>query len=129
MVQTAHGWELEIERGPNWLFVRPHDAESNAAADPDDIQPLGEVVWALLEQNFAHRLVLELDLIKRLDERLIHELIWLEKRIHADGGLMRICGLKPGCQKALAKRRLDGHFPAHANRTEAVMCGSRLLPR
>lgn len=116
MVQAAPGLELDVERGPDWLFVRPHGLPQD-----DDGPPLGEMVWGLLEQNFVHRLVLELDALKKLDDGLIHELLWLEKRIYAVGGMMRICGLKPVCVKALCKLRLDRRFHPHTSREDAVM--------
>ena len=58
MVQIAHGWELDVERGPDWLFVRPHglshDPLEFVEADSPD---LADEVWSLVEKYFTRRLV------------------------------------------------------------------------
>src|SRR5262245_34919438 len=87
-VTLARGWDLEVERGPDWLFVRPQCSGSAA-----DAPPLADEVWALLEKSLTHRLVLELDDIDLLTSHLIGQLMWLRKRIHSHDGIMRLCGL------------------------------------
>ena len=76
MVQAAAGWELDVERGPDWLFVRPRLANAQASDTPQ----LAEEIWALLEQNFSRRLVLEMDQVPLLYSHLIGQLVWLYKR-------------------------------------------------
>ena len=117
MIHIAQGWDLDVERGPDWLFVRPHMATDDASDTP----PLAEQVWALLEQNFSHRLVLELDRLEFLPSYMIGQLVWLYKRIHTHGGMMRICGLSPANRDVLRLSRLQEHFPFYADREQAVM--------
>src|SRR5262245_33284977 len=88
-VSFARGWDLDVERGPDWLFVHPHCASPDVAGTAS----LGEHLWALLEQNFSHRLVLELSDIGQLTSQLVSQLLWLEKRIHGRDGMLRLCGL------------------------------------
>jgi anti-anti-sigma factor len=125
MVQIAHGWELDVDRGPDWLFVRPHSLPRDAAEMP----PLAEQIWSLLEQNFTHRLVLELDRISYLQSYLVGQLVWLHKRIHTHGGLMRICGMSEENQDVLHQCRLDDRFPRYLNREAAVMGYRPIQPR
>ena len=120
VVQTAEGWELDVERGPDWLIVRPHDMPDAESESPQ----LAHHIWALLEQNFTHRLLLELDQIGYMRSYLIGQLVWLYKRIHNHGGVMRICGLSEDNQAVLRQCRLEGRFPPYISREEAVM-GSR----
>jgi anti-anti-sigma factor len=80
-----------------------------------------EQVWSLLEQQFTHRLVLEMGEVDRLDSELIGQLVWLYKRIHTHDGMMRICGLSPLAQEVLETCRLGGHFPHYDSREDAVM--------
>ncbi len=115
MVQIAEGWELDVERGPDWLFVRPH-----FMTRATDTPPLAEQVWALLEQNFTSRLVLELDQIPLLHSYLIGQLVWLHKRIHVTGGVLRICGLSSANQSVLRMCQLEARFPLYTNREDAV---------
>ena len=68
-IPCACGWELEVDRGPDWLFIRPRCA----AHAPHDALEFSEQVWTLVEQSFTHRLVLELTetaVVERSDETL-----------------------------------------------------------
>ena len=121
MVQLADGWQLDVERGPDWLFVRPQGVPVGDDATPS----LGEAIWDLLEQNFTHRLVLEMQNFDRIDARVIGQLVWLDKRIQAAGGMMRLAGLSKACQKVLHRCRLDSRFPECESREVAVMGSSR----
>jgi anti-anti-sigma regulatory factor len=125
MVVIAKGWELDVERGPDWLFVRPHRLSDDADAEPS----LAAGVWALLEQNFSHNLVLELDQIEQLNSHMIGQLIWLHNRIRAHDGLMRVSGLNDSGQDALRLCRLDSRFPSFLNRTDAVHGYRPMQPR
>jgi anti-anti-sigma factor len=118
---TASNWDFEVERGPDWLFVRPR----RLRASSDESPPFAEQVWALLEQHFTHRLVLELGEIKYLDSYLVGQLVWLYKRIHTHDGIMRLCELSAANEEVLHACRLDGHFPQYRTREEAVMCQSQ----
>jgi anti-anti-sigma factor len=117
MVQIAEGWELDVDRGPDWLFVRPRFLRNRAADTP----PLAEMIWSLLEQNFTTRLVLEMDQVPFLHSYLIGQLVWLHKRIVSHGGLMRISGLSETNQDVLRICQLEGRFPQYINREDAVM--------
>ena len=125
-VCCARGWSLEIERGPECLFVRPR----RASGESDAARSLAEQLWSLSEQNFTYRVVLELSEIRQLDSLLIEQLLWLEQQIRDHGGMLRICGLSPDNQAALVEAGLDGHFAQYCNREAAVMGWSRpLQPR
>jgi anti-anti-sigma regulatory factor len=110
-------WIFDVERGPDWLFVRPrrHGLAADAAG-------FAEQVWALLEQHLTHRLVLELGEVGQLDSRLVGQLSWLYKRIHAHEGIMRVCELSASNEEVLRASRLEGHFPRYRNREDAVLC-------
>lgn len=125
MVQIAEGWELDVERGPDWLFVRPHLVGSRATETP----PLAEHIWSLLELNVTNRLVLELDQIRFLHSYLIGQLVWLHKRIHTQGGIMRISGLSAPNQEMLRISRLDSRFPQYPSREDAVLGYRPTQPR
>ena len=124
MLQVAPGWELEVERGPAWLFVKVHCAPESVW----DAPPLAEAVGQLLEQHMTYRLVLECDDLPVLHSMLVAELLALQKRVAAHGGMLRVCGLSPENRQVLARCRLESRFPHNCDRTEAVM-GSRPHPR
>jgi anti-anti-sigma factor len=125
MVQATTGWNCDVERGPDCLFVRPRGSVSRA-----DEAGLADQVWDLLERSSTHRLVLELDDMGLLKSTLVGQLLLLKQRIENRGGLMRLCGLSPANQRVLAHCRLDHFLPQYCDRTEAVMAGARpLQPR
>jgi anti-anti-sigma factor len=123
MVSVSEGWKLDVERGPDWLFVRLH----NPPAIGQEGEPLAEQLWSLLEQHFMYRLVLELDDVQALRSSLIGQLVLLYKRIHQRGGMLRICGLGEAQRQALRSTRLDERFPCYKDREDAVMGDSRII--
>jgi hypothetical protein len=123
MLKVCSGWELETERGPDWLIVKvKHPTKDGVASGP-----LVDVLWSLLEQHFTHRLVLELDEIDCLDDLLIEQFIELHDRIEEQGGVMRLCGLSAENRHALRARALSGAFVPYVDREDALSGGS--LPR
>jgi anti-anti-sigma factor len=117
MQTIAPGFDLEVERGPDWLLVR---VRSMAPSDPGDVS-FAEHVWGLLQQHFTYRLVLELDGVGVLDSQLIGQLIQLYRRIERHDGVLRLCGLSAYNRQVLHTCRLDGCLPAYEDRQEAVM--------
>jgi anti-anti-sigma factor len=124
MVQTDVGWRFDVDRGPDWVFVRLHPDDSNLETDS-----LAEQLWAVLEQSFTYRLVLELDEVPILQSYLIAQLVLISKRINSHGGLLRLCGLSPANQEVIRLCRLDGCLPHFVNRGDAAMGHRPLQPR
>ena len=124
MIQAARGCELEVERGPDWLFVKPQGASLRGHEDE-----LAEQIWQLLEQCTTHRLVLELNDVDLFVSSLVGQLVLLQQRICDRGGLMRLCGLSAANQRALIACRLNGYFPLYSDRTQAVMASRPQQPR
>jgi anti-anti-sigma factor len=124
--QTAAGWEMDVERGPDWIFIRLLPARDSGTEELS----LANKVWSILEQCFTYRLVLELDRVELLQSCLIAQLVLLSKRVHSHGGLLRLCRLSPENQQVLHICRLEGCLPNYDNRGDAVMDAQRpLQPR
>ncbi|MGD9722794.1 MAG: hypothetical protein AB7O59_15780 [Pirellulales bacterium] len=119
-VSVARGWDLEVDRGPDWLFVRPLAFDRAL----DDAPSLGEQIWGLLEQTLTHRLVLELGGLS-LDEKLIAQILQLQERVHAHDGIMRVCGLSAENEQLLRSHDVDGQIALYCDREAAVMCQDR----
>jgi len=119
VLETLLGWELEVDRGPGWLFVRIRCPNQ----DPWEPPALADRVWRLLQEHFVDRVVLELDQIEILSSRLIGQLVLLYKRVSSRGGVMRLSGLSPENQEVLRLCRLDERFASYHNREEAVLGG------
>ncbi len=114
---VGSGWDFEVERGPDWLFVRPRrlPAGNNRAA------ALAEQIWTLLERQFTNRLVLDMGDVDHLDSELVSQFVWLRKQIHTHDGLMRVCGLSDDHEDVLQACGLCGSFPRYRTREDAVM--------
>jgi len=126
MLTVDPGCDLEVERGPDWLLVRFGNPES-LETDPE---PLADRLWALLEQHFTYRLVLELDRLRLLNSVLIGQLIRLSRRIEEHGGVLRLCGLSPHNMQALRTCRLNDRLCAYRDRHDAIMgCARPRQPR
>ena len=110
-------WDFDVARGPDWLLVQPRRLGTRSPGAPS----FAEHVWALLEQHFTHRLVLEMGDFEELDSDLISELLRLYKRIYTHDGVMRLCGVSETGEDELRACRLEGHFPRYRNREDAVM--------
>lgn len=124
---VGSGWDFEVERGPDWLFVRPRRLPGGDGKPRGDGSGanFAEQVWTLLEQQFSHRLVLEIGEIDRLNSELVAQLVCLHKRIHAHDGLMRVCELTDSHEDVLHACCLGGHFPRYETREDAVMGHAR----
>jgi len=116
MTQLATGWTLNVDRGPDWLFVRlAHDGQSIG----QDVQ-FAETAWNALQQHFASRLVLEMHDVPLVNSYLVGQMVLLHKRVTSNGGTMRICGLTPANEGVLRTARLHDRFPNYENREAAV---------
>lgn len=124
MLEVAPGWSVDVSRGPDWLFVRLHEDRDHEM----DTTGLADSLWNLLQQQFTYRLVLELDGLSTLPSSLLSELVRLYRRIHAQGGLMRLCGLSEEHLELMRLTRLQRCFPHYDSLTEAVM-GTPPKPR
>jgi hypothetical protein len=119
---VVDGLELNVDRGPNWLFVKlrsKDDAQS-------DVPQIADKLWSISSRHFIYRLVLELDDLEELPSGMMSQLVLLQQRLAQCGGALRICGLSPECEESLHSCHLDSALPNHATREEAVMGSSEI---
>ena len=57
LLEVAPEWSVDIDRGPDWLFIRLRPPRHG---DTGEIS-LAEMIWEKLDQSFCHRVVLEFD--------------------------------------------------------------------
>lgn len=117
VLDVVPGWRMDLDRGPDWLIVRlrpPSQGDTHEVA-------LAEAIWEMMDQSFTQRLVLEMNDVWLLRSWIIGELVKLHKRVTANGGLLRLCGLNDGNQEVLRMCRLDERFPQYSTRSDAVM--------
>ena len=123
MSKTEQHCELQIvERGPDWLFVR-------LRPDYEHLDGVADRLWELMNQQFVHRLVLEMDEVDFLPSVLMGQLVMLHKRVLQHDGALRLCSLTPQCTEALHLCRLDQALPHFNTRADAVRGCSMARPR
>lgn len=125
MIDVAGGWELEVERGPDWLFVKVNAAPAGWWRST----PLAEAIWSLIEQHFTYRVVLECNQIGPLTSGVLEQLVLLRRKIRERGGVLRLCGLSCENRDMLADCGLCVDLPHYADRETAVMASRPRLPR
>jgi anti-anti-sigma factor len=111
-------WGVDVDRGPDWLFVRLHPGS-------DDPRDMADKLWSLADRHFIYRLVLEMDQLETIPSRLMGQLVTLQKRVLQRQGALRLCGLTPECAQALHFCRLDQALPNYDCRESAVMGARR----
>jgi len=116
MVLTTQGYCFDVERGPDWLYVRL----SMSTVPVEDSSGLADEIWEQLQRQFTYRAVLEMHDVPMLTSELIGQLIVLLKRAHEQGGALRLCGLSEACQESLKICRLQQQLPNYRDREEAV---------
>ncbi len=115
--ELGSGWAVEIDRGPDWLFIRLQGQEPFDAAGIE----LAARLWQLVDQEFVNRLVVEMDNVPVLRSELVGELVRLHSRITSQGGVMRISGLSDENFAVLQSCRLHDRFPQYPDRHAAVL--------
>lgn len=121
MNELAPGWTMDMERGPDCLFVKLHGPNESQL----DGNELSENLWELLKQHFIYRVVLELDDVTMLKSNIVGQLVRLNKQVQDHDGMMRLCGLSDQCSEVLRQARLDSYLPQYRDREEALMTRSK----
>jgi anti-anti-sigma factor len=140
MVQASTDWQLDVARGPGCVIVRPHhldaqrhktaaktgvaaknsDADGGEDAALSDIASLAEDIWAILDNHLTYRVVLDMDEVAQLTSLLLGQLVALQARVDAHGGMVRVCGLSPLNENVLDITHLRDRIPCYGSRGEAV---------
>jgi hypothetical protein len=114
---NVDGLEFNVDRGPNWLFVKLRTKRNPHVAVPN----LADKLWSIASRHFIYRLVLELEELDELPSGIMSQLVLLQERLSQCDGALRICGLSPECELALHGFQMTSALPNHASREEAVM--------
>lgn len=113
--RTSAGWDVSVERGPDWVFVRLQAGGAIGGG-----HALAERLLSMIREHHAHRVVLELDEVQGMDDSLLTALTRVGSRIRDDGGLVRVCGLSVA---DIERLRAAGHaddLPHFESRCAAV---------
>jgi len=121
MLATAAGYEFDVDRGPDWLWIRVRSVESGSLP----LASLAEQLQELIEKHFVYRIVLELHRVPELSSQLIGELVQLDRYILDHDGVLRVCGLTPESRAMLEMCGLDDLCLEYETREEAISAVAR----
>ncbi len=126
MLAIAAGYEFDVDRGPDWLWIRIRSVDAGSSP----VASLAEQLVELVEKHFIYRVVLELHRVPELSSALIGELVQLDRHILKHDGVLRVCGLSPEGRTMLEMCGLDDLCLAYETREEAILgrCALR-VPR
>ncbi len=116
-IHEVDGLELQVDRGPNWLFVKLRTKKKL----PRVVPHLSGELWSIASRHFIYRLVVELDELDEMPQAWTDQLVELQSHLADCGGALRICGLSPECEEALACSQADTTLMNHASRAAAVL--------
>lgn len=114
---VGDGWQLDVDEGPDWLFLRLLRNGSDAAPEP----PLAARGWAIADERQKVRLIFELGDGIVMTSHLAGQLILMHKRAEMAGGRFRICGFDEHAYSTLKMIRVAERFPNYASREDAVL--------
>lgn len=117
IVDLAPGWKTELDRGPNWLFVKLYGPDGDRA----DATGMAEALDMLMKQELVDRIVLELDDLATMPTEFIHELVELHQLLDQQEGILRLSGVSDEHQDILRENRVGHWFPQYRDREQAVM--------
>ncbi len=117
MLATVAGYELDVDRGPDWLWIKVRSVDTGSSPPVS----LAKQVKELFERHFIYRVMLDLHGVPELSSQLIGELVQLDQQILKHDGVLRICGLSSEGRAMLEVCRLDDLCLAYETRDEAIL--------
>ncbi len=126
-VMLGTDWNLEVERGPEWLIA--HLAARHPLYPCDEELRLAQRLWEICERHFTWRLVIDIQRLPLLTSYLIGQLVLLQKRLRERGGILRLSGLSEEQAASLHLMHLDMQLPCYPSARDAILGIIRSKPK
>jgi anti-sigma B factor antagonist len=78
--------------------------------DENNIQIIGNQLFALVEEDGAKRIVLDFSNVEYLSSAALGKLITMEKKVKQAGGKLRLCSIRPDIYEVFAITKLNKVF-------------------
>ena len=116
-VDLAPGWKTELDRGPDWLFVKLYGPNGNCA----DATGMAESLGMMMQQELKGRLLLEMEEVYEMPQDFVEELILLRDELEKQGSMLRLCGMAIEHEVILGRHDPSRRLTPFRDREEAVM--------
>ena len=116
-VDLAPGWKTELDRGPDWLFVKLYGPNGEHA----DATGMAESLGMMMQQELKGRLLLEMEDVFEMPQDFVEELILLRDELERQGGVMRLCGMMVEHETILSQHDTSRRLTPFRDREEAVL--------
>ncbi len=88
--------------------------------DEQNIQMIGEELFALVEQDGCRRVILDFSTVEYLSSAALGKLIVMDKKVKATKGKMRMCAIRPDIYEVFAITKLNKLFEIVATQDDAL---------
>ena len=88
--------------------------------DEGNIQALGRELFQLVTEEPCQNLLLNFTSVEFLSSGALGKLITLDKKINSQGGMLKLCGIRPEIYEVFAITRLNRLFDIKDNEAEAL---------
>ena len=89
-------------------------------AGPTMVQELATELLRMLEQSEKKDVLLNLGRVEFIASAALNRLINFQKRVHSDGGKLKLCSLRPSIETIFATTRLNQVFDIQRTEAEAL---------
>ena len=108
---------LEVTEVGNVTVVR---FRSRRIVDDVDIQELGSEMFSLVETEKKEKLLLNFSTVDFLGSAALGKLITLDKKVKAQGGVLKLSNIKPEIYEVFAITRLNRLFDIKDDEADAL---------
>lgn len=88
--------------------------------DETSIQELGQELFQLVEQDGREKLLLNFTAVEFLSSAALGKLITLERKAKANGGLLKLCHIRPEIYEVFAITKLNKLFDIKEDEADAL---------
>ena len=88
--------------------------------DPSRIEAMGTELLSLASGDEPRKLLINFENVRFFSSAAINKLIVLEKRVRAQGGLIKLCNLRPEVGDLFNFTNLDNLFPIFDSQDKAI---------
>lgn len=119
-MKTNNGFQIEVGRGPNWLFLTLTPDGTSVKATH-----LADELWSIVARHFVYRVVLEFVDTDSLSDTAVAQIDQFRRWLDDHGGAVRVCGLDERCSQRLesqcAESRTRSRLRSHSTLAAAVL--------